>query len=153
MHQRAISGARGSSRAEARLEAVLLAHTDVLAARRSVLAIAPAPALFDTLEGLAQLDRHYASAAWRADGLPGGGGFDVIVADSRRAALLDRHAVLELTRMLRPGGRLIVAVPPACAAMVRRRLGGEGHLVTLAAADEHTHVLVAVGGAAVLAAR
>ena len=52
----------------------------------------------------------------------------------------------QLARVLCPGGRLIIAVPTACAAMLRRRLAGEGFLVALAACDERTHVLIGVRG-------
>jgi SAM-dependent methyltransferase len=137
---------RRSPRAEAKLEAVLLAHTDVLAARRRVLAVAPEGPLFEALESLAQLERHYVAAtAGVALSFPASS-FDVIVADSRRCGAGERAGVRELTRVLRPGGRLIVAVAVACAATARRRLLAEGYLVALAAYDARAHVLVAVRG-------
>jgi hypothetical protein len=133
-----------SPRAEAKLEAVLLAHSDVLAARRRVLAIAPDGPLFETLEGLAQLERHYVASTETVAARFPLTIFDVIVADSRRCGAGERNGVRALTRVLRPGGRLIVAVAATCAGMLRRRLIAEGYLVALAACDERTHVLLAV---------
>jgi SAM-dependent methyltransferase len=139
-----VKSATKSPRGEAKLEAVVLAHSDVLAARRRVLAIAPEGPLFETLEGLAQLERHYVASTATVAARFAPNSFDVIVADSRRCGAGERDGVRELTRVLRPGGRLIVAVAAACAGMLRRRLIAEGHLVVLAACDERTHVLVAV---------
>jgi hypothetical protein len=143
VNERAPSATR-SPRPEAKLEAVLLAHSDVLAARRRVLAIAPEGPLFETLEGLAQLERHYVAGTETVAARFPLTIFDVIVADSRRCGAGERTGVRELTRVLRPGGRLIVAVAATCAGMLRRRLIAEGYLVTLAACDERTHVLLAV---------
>ena len=122
---------------------MLLQHTDVLAARRRVLAIAPETALFDTLESLGQLERRYLARA-SAGALRGEARYDVIVADARRGGAGERDGLRELTRALRPGGRLIVAGAASCGGMLRRRLEAAGLLVALAACDERTHVLVAV---------
>jgi len=146
MNDRATRSARRSPRAQARLDAVLLAHTDVLAARRRVLAIAPDREVFEMLESLAQLDRRYAVRASTVDRSLATASFDVVIADSRRAGVGERDSVHELARVLCPGGRLIISVPTACAATLRRRLGGEGFLVALAACDERTHVLLGVRG-------
>ena len=146
MNDRAIRSAARSARAEARLDAVLLQHTDVLAARRRVLAIAPDPEVFELLESLAQLDRRYAVGAAAVDPSFPSSSFDVVLADSRRAGAGERDTVHQLARVLCPGGRLIIAVPTACAAAMRRRLAGEGFLVALAACDERVHVLLGVRG-------
>jgi Methyltransferase domain len=146
VNDRVIRLPRGSARSQARLEAVLLQHTDVLAARRRVLAIAPCAEVFEVLESLSQLDRRYAVRAVSAEASLASASFDVVVADSRRGGAAEREGVREFARVLCPGGRLIVAVPTACAAMLRRRLGGEGFLVALAAGDELTQVLVGVRG-------
>lgn len=106
-----------------------------------MLAIAPETALFDTLESLGQLERRYIA---RASALRGEAGYDVIVADARRGGAGERDGLRELTRALRPGGRLIVAGAASCGGMLRRRLEAAGLLVGLAACDERTHVLVAV---------
>jgi hypothetical protein len=135
-----------SVRAQARTEAVLLQHTDVLAARRRVLAIAPAPELFEVLESLAQLDRRYAVRAAEPDPGLATASFHVVVADTRRGGVGDRESLHELARVLCPGGRLIIAVPPARAATLRRDLAAEGFLVALAAADERVQVLLGVRG-------
>lgn len=145
MNDRVIRLARGSARSQARLEAVLLQHTDVLAARRRVLAIAPCPEVFEVLESLSQLDRRYVRAA-TADPSLASASFDIAVADSRRGGVGAREGVRELARVVCPGGRLILAVPAACAATLRRRLGSEGFLVALAACDELTQVFVGVRG-------
>lgn len=131
-----------SARVEARLEAVLLQHTDVLAARRRVLAIAPTPEVFDVLESLAQLDRRYAVRSAAAHPALATESFDVVVADTRRCSAGAR----ELARVLCPGGRAIIAVAPACVATLRRRLADEGFLVALAAADDSVHILLAIRG-------
>ena len=146
MNDRAIRTVRRSARADARLDAVLLAHTDVLAARRRVLAIAPDPRVFELLESLAQLDRRYAVRATAVDTSFATASFDVVLADSRRAGAGERDSVHELARVLCPGGRLIIAVPTACAPMLRRRIAAEGFLVALAAADARTQVLLGVRG-------
>ena len=146
MNDRAIRSARRSARAQARLDAVLLQHTDVLAARRRVLAVAPDPEVFELLESLAQLDRRYAVRAAAVDASFATASFDVVLADSRRAGAGERDSVHELARVLCPGGRLIIAVPTACAATLRRRLAGEGFLAALAAADERMQVLLGVRG-------
>ena len=146
MNDRAIRSARRSARADARLHSVLLQHTDVLAARRRVLAIAPDPEVFELLESLAQLDRRYAVRTAALDPSFASASFDVVVADSRRAGAGERDSVQQLARLLCPGGRLIIAVPTACAATMRRRLAGEGFLVALAACDERSHVLLGVRG-------
>ncbi len=146
MTDHATRSPRRSARAQARLDAVLLQHTDVLAARRRVLAIAPDPEVFELLESLAQLDRRYAVRAAAIDPSFATASFDVVLADSRRAGAGERDSVHELARVLCPGGRLLIAVPTACAAMVRRRLDAEGFLVALAAADERTQVLLGVRG-------
>ena len=138
--------ANASARAEARTEAVLLQHTDVLAARRRVLAIAPAPELFEVLESLAQLDRRYAVRAAHPDPGLATASFDVAIADTRRGGVGERESLHELARVLCPGGRLIIAVPLACAATLRRRLAVEGFLVALAAVDERVQVLLCVRG-------
>lgn len=131
-------------RAQARPEAVLLQHTDVLAARRRVLAIAPAPEVFEVLESLAQLDRRYAVRA--ADPGLATASFDVVVADTRRGGAGERASLHELARVLCPGGRLIIAVPLAFGATLRRRLCAEGFLVALAAADDRVEVLLGIRG-------
>jgi hypothetical protein len=135
-----------SPRVQARLEAVLLQHTDVLAARRRVLAIAPTPEVFEVLESLAQLDRRYAMRSAPADPAQAAESFDVVVADTRRCSAGERESVHELARVLCPGGRAIIAVAPACVATLRRRLADEGFLVALAAADDSVHILVAIRG-------
>lgn len=111
-----------------------------------MLAIAPSPEVFEVLESLSQLDRRYAVRAATADRSMASASFDVVIADSRRAGIGEREGMRELARVLCPGGRLILAVPAACAAMLRRRLGSEGFLVALAACDELTEVLVGVRG-------
>jgi SAM-dependent methyltransferase len=146
VNDRATRSARRFARAEARLDAVLIAHTDVLAARRRVLAIAPDPKVFEVLESLAQLDRRYAVRAAALDTSFATASFDVVLADSRRAGAGERDSVHELARVLCPGGRLIIAVPTVCAPMLRQRIAGEGFLVVLAAADERTQVLLGVRG-------
>jgi hypothetical protein len=111
-----------------------------------VLAIAPAPEVFEVLESLAQLDRRYAVRAAAIDTSFASASFDIVLADTRRAGAGERDNVHELARVLCPGGRLIIAVPTACAATLRRRLAGEGFLVALAAADERVQVLLGVRG-------
>jgi len=143
MNERATSLQQRSARPTARVESVLLQHTDVLVARRRVLAIAPETALFDTLESHGQLERRYLARA-SAVALRAEAGYDVIVADARRGGAGEREGLRELTRALRPGGRLIVAGAASCGGMLRRRLEAAGLLVALAACDERTHVLVAV---------
>ena len=138
--------AHGPARSAPRLEAVLLAHTDVLAARRRVLALAPGPELFEVLESLAQLDRRYAVRSAHVDPSHATASYDVVLADVRRFGVSESRSVKELARLLCPGGRAIVAVAPERAATVRRRLAAEGFLVALAAADESTQVLVGVRG-------
>jgi hypothetical protein len=135
-----------SVRVEARLEAVLIQHTDVLAARRRVLAIAPGPEVFEVLESLAQLDRRYGVRDAAADPTLATSSFDVVVADTRRCGAGERESLHELARVLCPGGRAIIAVAPACAATLRRRLADEGFLVALAASDDATQILVAIRG-------
>jgi len=142
----ATRSASTSARAEARPEAVLLQHTDVLAARRRVLAIAPAPEVFEVLESLAQLDRRYTARAAHPDPGLANASFDIVVADTRRGGAGERESLHELARVLCPGGRLIIAVPVACAATARRRLAAEGFLVALAAVDERVQVLLGVRG-------
>lgn len=136
----------GSARVEARLEAVLLQHTDVLAARRRVLAIAPAPEVFEVLESLAQLDRRYAVRSASAYPALATASFDVVVADTRRSSAGERESLHELARVLCPGGRLIIAVAAPRVTALRRRLAHEGFLVALAAADETTHILLGIRG-------
>jgi len=135
-----------SARVQARLEAVLLAHTDVLAARRRVLAIAPTPEVFEVLESLAQLDRRYAVRSAAADPAVATESYDVVVADTRRCGAGGRESIHELARVLCPGGRAILAVAPACAPTLRRRLADEGFLVALAASDDSVQILLAIRG-------
>lgn len=146
MTDRSTRSVHPSARARARLDAVLLAHTDVLAARRRVLAIAPSPEVFEVLESLAQLDRRYAVRAAEVDPSLATASFDVALADTRRSHAAERESLHELARVLCPGGRLIIAVAPECAATLRRRLCAEGFLVALAAADESTQILLGIRG-------
>lgn len=147
MNQRALTRTPRSARPQARLDAVLLQHSDVLAAPRSVLAVAPDVELFELLESMSNLKIAYAARSRAADLAFADDFFDVVVADSRRSGGLgDRAGARELARVLRPGGRLIIAAAVVCAPQLRRRLGCAGFLVALAAADERCEVLVGVAG-------
>jgi SAM-dependent methyltransferase len=117
------------------LEAVLRQRTDILETERRVLAIAPDPPLTETLEGLGHLDYRRAAQS-----------FDVIVGDSAQFGADARAALHELTRMLRPGGRLILAVAAERADFFRRRLASEGFLVSIGHQDADGQVLLAVRG-------
>jgi SAM-dependent methyltransferase len=142
----ATTTARRQSRASAILEAVLRQRTDILETERRVLAIAPDGALDETLEGLTHLDYRCAAHATEVHQCFIAESFDVIVGESARFGADARCALHELTRMLRPGGRLILAVAAERADFYRRRLVAEGFLVSLAHEDDNTPVLLAVRG-------
>ena len=128
------------------LEAVLRQRTDILETERRVLAIAPDPPLTETLEGLGNLDYRRAAHAGQVHQRFVAESFDVIVGDSAQFGADARAALHELTRMLRPGGRLILAVAPERADFFRRRLASEGFLVSIGHQDADGQVLLAVRG-------
>jgi SAM-dependent methyltransferase len=128
------------------LEAVLRQRTDILETERRVLAIAPDPPLTETLEGLGHLDYRRAAHAGQVHQRFVAESFDVIVGDSAQFGADARAALYELTRMLRPGGRLILAVPAERADFFRRRLASEGFLVSIGHQDADGQVLLAVRG-------
>jgi protein-L-isoaspartate O-methyltransferase len=132
--------------ASAVLEAVVRQRTDLVEDKRRVLAIAIGAALDETLHGLSHLDYRRVARATAVELRFVAESFDVIICDSERFGADAPRAPQELTRMLRPGGRLILAVAAERAGAYRRRLAAEGFLVALAHADEDTHVLLGVRG-------
>lgn len=128
------------------LEAVLRQRTDILETERRVLAIAPDPKLTQTLTGLGHLDYRRAAHAAQVHQSFVAESFDVIVGDSAQFGADARTALHELTRMLRPGGRLILAVTAERADFYRRRLAAEGFLVSVGHQDADGQVLLAVRG-------
>jgi SAM-dependent methyltransferase len=128
------------------LEAVLRQRTDILETERRVLAIAPDPPLTETLEGLGHLHYRRAAHAGQVHQRFVAESFDVIVGDSAQFGADARAALHELTRMLRPGGRLILAVVAERADFFRRRLAAEGFLVSIGHRDADGQVLLAVRG-------
>ena len=128
------------------LEAVLRQRTDILETERRVLAIAPDPPLTETLEGLGHLHYRRAAHAGQVHQRFVAESFDVIVGDSAQFGADARAALHELTRMLRPGGRLILAVVAERADFFRRRLAAEGFLVSIGHQDADGQVLLAVRG-------
>jgi protein-L-isoaspartate O-methyltransferase len=121
-------------------------RTDLAEDKRRVLAIAIGTALDETLQGLTHLDYRRAARATAVELRFVAESFDVIICDSERFGTDAPRAPQELTRMLRPGGRLILAVAGERSDAYRRRLADEGFLVALAHADEDTHVLLGVRG-------
>jgi protein-L-isoaspartate O-methyltransferase len=124
----------------------MLQRTDLVEDKRRVLAIAIDTALDETLQGLTHLDYRRAARATAVELRFVAESFDVIICDSERFGADAPRAPQELTRMLRPGGRLILAVAADRSDAYRRRLAAEGFLVVLAHADEDTHVLLGVRG-------
>jgi protein-L-isoaspartate O-methyltransferase len=121
-------------------------RTDLVEDKRRVLAIAIGTALDETLQGLRHLDYRRAARATAVELRFVAESFDVIICDSESFGADAPRAPHELTRMLRPGGRLILAVAAERSDAYRRRLAAEGFLVVLAHDDEDTHVLLGVGG-------
>jgi SAM-dependent methyltransferase len=111
-----------------------------------VLAIAVRAPLGETLARLPHLEYRHAARASAVELRFVAESFDVIVCDSERIDADAHRAPRELARMLRPGGRLIVAVAAERADAYRDRLAPEGFLVARARTDGETHVLVAVRG-------
>jgi SAM-dependent methyltransferase len=143
MSARTYAAAAGES---PQLERVLRERTDVFECERSILAIAPGPLVDRILERLPHAHCRRAattsSEAMRFDAET----FDVAIA---QIAALDRGAgctLYELTRMLRPGGRLVLGVTTAAAAACVERLRTAGFLVARAAGDGDSTVLVGVRG-------
>jgi protein-L-isoaspartate O-methyltransferase len=132
--------------ASAVLEAVMRQRTDLVADKRRVLAIAVGAALDETLQGLTHLDYRRAARATAVELRFVAESFDVIICDSERFGAEAPRAPRELTRMLRPGGRLILAVAAERSDAYRRQLAAEGFLVALAHAGADTHVLLGVRG-------
>jgi SAM-dependent methyltransferase len=105
--------AEGQIELESPLERVLRERTDVLAAARRVLHIAPAARLRATLAALEQLDY------FAAEPTPGSldslalpfveESFDVVICDGAEDGR--RVPLREIARMLRPGGRAVLTAP------------------------------------------
>ena len=84
--------------------------TDLVEDRRRVLAIAVGTALDETLQGLTHLEYRRAARATAVELRFVAESFDVIICDSGRFGAEAPRAPRELTRMLRPGGRLVANV-------------------------------------------
>ena len=147
MSTRAFAGSgRQQARSEYRiLETVLRRQTDLFEVRRSVLAVAPQPALDETLAGLGHLRYVRAEHAGEPALSLAEETFDIAIADAR---LDDSSAppLAELARMLRPGGRLILSVAARQALFCARRLAATGFFVTHAHESPELCVLLAVRG-------
>jgi SAM-dependent methyltransferase len=129
-----------------RLERALRERTDVFERARSILAIAPGPAAERVLERLpCGHCRRAAATSWEALRFDAET-FDVAIVTHRE---LDRGAgcaLVELTRMLRPGGRLVLSVGSGAAGACAQRLAAAGFLVTRAVDERDGTVLLGIRG-------
>ncbi len=140
------SGSRRARSESRTLETVLRRQTDIFEVRQSVLALAPEPALDETLAGLGHL--HYVRAEHAREPALASfeESFDIAIADARRLEDSSADPPAGLARMLRPGGRLILSVAARQALFCARRLAATGFFVTHAHESPELCVLLAVRG-------
>jgi len=126
------------------VERVLRERTDVFERERAIVAVAVGTELAATLAGSAVGGARHVESADDAGQLLDSETVDLAIAP---AGAIAASAELELRRILRPGGRLVVPVQSGAAAPCARRLAGAGFLVLRATEDGGAvTVLIAVRG-------